>query len=135
MCLFSHVAAGALAGALSPNPHWAPLFGLGSHVLLDILPHYDFEKTLSEAIFAICAVTVLAVGGVLHTAVVLGIIFGVIPDIENLLWRLGKIRDDQKIFPGHVKILPHGRAAGIANLYLQVVASAVVLILLVRGYV
>lgn len=135
MCLFSHVAAGALAGALSPNPYWAPFFGLGSHVLLDILPHYDFERMLNEFIFTICAVAVLAIGGVLHTAVVLGIVFGTLPDLENLLWRMGKIKNDQKIFPGHERILPHGRTAGITNLYLQIVASAAVLILLIRGYV
>lgn len=133
MCIFSHVAVGALVGALSPAPFVAPLFAMGSHVLMDMVPHYDFEGVFLEVLFTSVAVVVLAVGGVLvNTGVVLGMLFAVAPDIENLLWRLGKISDDKKIFPGHTKgFARHGRVAGKSSLFFQFALSATVLFYLV----
>jgi len=132
--LFTHVAAGALAGAYAPNFFLAPVFGLGSHVVLDMIPHHDFEKMAVEIILAIVAIGVLAAGGAMSPAVIMGVLFGILPDLENLLWKLGRIRDEQKIFPGHVGILRHGAPAGVSSIYLQTVFTALVLLFLVwRG--
>ena len=119
MCLFTHVAAGALAGALAPNPFLAPVFALGSHVLLDVIPHYDLEKMRHELLLAAVAIAAVAIGGAFSLKVVLGMAFGLLPDFENLLWKLGKIRDDQKIFPGHRRLLPHGMTTGPWSLSVQ----------------
>ncbi len=125
MCLFTHVAAGAAAGALAPTPFMAPLFALGSHVLLDVIPHYDIDRMRYELMLACLAIAVIAAGGALDLRVGLGIAFGLLPDLENLFWKLGKIRDDQKIFPGHRRYLKHGAVLGVSNVYVQAVCSAV----------
>ena len=132
MCLFAHVAAGALAGAFSPNSFLAPVFGLGSHVFLDVLPHYDFENMKVEIFLAACAIGILMIAGVFSLPIILGIVFAILPDLENLFWKLGKLRDDQKVFPGHVGFIPHGRIAGIGNLILQFAGSAVIIFYLIR---
>jgi hypothetical protein len=133
MCLFTHIAAGALAGSVAPNPWVAPLFGLGSHFLLDILPHYDFESMKMEIFFALAAFAVLIAGGATSSMILLGAIFAIVPDFENLLWRIGKIRNEQKIFPGHNWLVAHGRLAGRMNLACQFILSAAALAYLVRG--
>jgi hypothetical protein len=132
VCLFTHVAAGALAGALAPSPVAAPLFALGSHVLLDILPHHDIERMRWELLLAAAAVAAIALGGALELKVGLGIAFGILPDLENLFWKLGAIRDDQKIFPGHRTLIPHGAYLGVSNLFVQAAFSAAVVLLLIR---
>jgi hypothetical protein len=123
VCLFTHVAAGAVAGALAPNPLLAPVYALGSHVLLDVIPHFDLEKMRHEIALAVVAIAALAIGGAFSLKVVLGIVFGLLPDFENLLWRLGKIRDDQKVFPGHRKLVPHGMTTGPWSLSVQALFS------------
>ena len=132
MCLFTHVAAGAVAGALAPNPLLAPVFALGSHVLLDVLPHYDIDKMLYEIILAAVAIAAVGIGGAFSLKVVLGMSFGLLPDFENLLWKLGKIRDDQKIFPGHRKLLPHGMTTGPWSLAVQALFTVCAVAFLVR---
>jgi hypothetical protein len=132
LCLFTHVAVGAVAGALSPTPYVAPFFALGSHVLLDIVPHYDIDKMRYEFMLALCAIAAVALGQALSLKVILGIAFGLAPDFENLLWKRGIIRDDQKIFPGHRKLIPHGMVVGAANLYLQAALSVVAIAFVIR---
>ena len=134
MCLFTHVAAGALAGAFAPNLYLAPVFGLGSHVALDMLPHHDFERMMLEIMLAAAAIVALFAGGAMSLAVLLGVLFGILPDLENLLWKLGRIRDDQKVFPGHVGLLKHGPPAGVSSIYVQVAFSLAALAFLIwRG--
>ena len=132
VCLFTHVAFGAIAGALSPTPYLAPLFGLASHVGLDVLPHRDIDAMRHELALAAAAVAAIAVGGALSVKVALGIAFALVPDIENLLWKLGKIRDDQKIFPGHHRFIPHGMVVGRSSLVAQFAVSAAAIALLIR---
>jgi len=132
VCLFTHVAAGAIAGALSPTMYAAPLLGLASHVVLDIIPHRDIDRMRYELILGVLAIAAIALGGALSMKVFLGIAFALVPDVENLLWKLGVIRDDQKVFPGHRKYLPHGMVVGRSNIGLQMAASVAVIAFLIR---
>jgi hypothetical protein len=132
VCLFTHVAVGAIAGALSPTPYAAPFLGLASHVVLDIIPHRDIERMRYELILAVLAIAAIALGGALSVKVSLGIAFALIPDVENLLWKVGAIRDDQKIFPGHRTFLPHGMVTGRSTIGLQVAVSVLVIAFLIR---
>ncbi len=131
MCIFTHFAAGAFVGSFAPYPVVAPLLGLGSHILLDVLPHYDFESMKLEIIFGFVALAVLLSGGVFSFVVIAGGLAGVLPDLENLLWKTGVIGENRKIFPGHRGFIQHGPRAGFVNLGLQVAASAAVLFFLV----
>ena len=115
-------------------PVLAPVFGLGSHIALDFLPHYDFESMWVEIAFGLFVVAALVIGGARGPAIWLGAVFAVLPDLENLLWKLGVISDDQKVFPGHVGTVPHGREAGRLNLLGQIAASTIIVIYLLRGY-
>ncbi len=119
-----------MAGALSPSPFLAPVFGLGSHVLLDVIPHYDFENLKIEFLFTGLILAALFVSGAYNTAILLGVGFAVLPDLENLLWKLGWIRDEQKIFPGHRIIVRHGRVTGRLNLLFQFMIAALCMIFL-----
>jgi hypothetical protein len=132
MCLFTHVAFGAIAGAISPTPYLAPFFGLASHIVLDIIPHHDIDAMRTELLLAAAAVAAVVIGGALSLKVALGMVFALIPDIENLLWKLGTIRCDQKIFPGHRRFISHGMALGRSNLILQFAASAIAIAMLIR---
>ncbi len=127
MCLFTHVAAGALAGAYAPNLYLAPVFGLGSHIALDMIPHHDFERMTVEIVLAVIAIGALFAAGAMAPTVIAGVLFGILPDLENLLWKKGRIRDDQKIFPGHVGVLKHGGPAGISSIYLQAAFAVLVI--------
>ena len=135
MCVFTHFAAGALAGALIPVPAAAPVIGLGSHIVLDVLPHRDFENYRLEIALWLAAAAVLLAGGGMNLPIALGGFAAVLPDLENLLWKLGRIRDGQKIFPGHRPgLLRHGREAGRSSLGLQFAFTVAVIAYLVgRG--
>lgn len=133
MSVFTHFAAGALAGALIPNPIAAPFIGLGSHLLLDMIPHRDFEDYRVEIVLWIVAMIILFAGGAHSAAIVLCGLFAVLPDLENLLWKTGKIDNDQKIFPGHRKgWLRHGRKTGNWSIVLQVAFTAIVIAWMIR---
>jgi hypothetical protein len=134
LCLFTHIAAGALVGGLSPHPYLAPVFGIGSHFVLDIIPHRDIESMRAEILLGVLTAVVLIAGGVVNAAVALGMIFAVLPDLENLLWKMGKLRDDQKMFPGHVRFVPHGREVGRGSIVLQAfLAASIIAYLVWRG--
>jgi hypothetical protein len=131
--VFTHFAAGALAGALIPNPVAAPFVGLGSHLLLDVIPHKDFEDYRIEIALWIISMIILFAGGAHSAAIVLCSLFAVLPDLENLLWKTGKIHDSQKIFPGHRKgLIRHGRETGAWSIVLQIVFTGVVIAWMVR---
>ncbi len=133
MSVFTHFAAGALAGALIPNPIAAPFVGLSSHLLLDMIPHRDFEDYRVEIVLWVVSMIILFAGGAYSMAIVLCGLFAVLPDFENLLWKTGKIRDDQKIFPGHRKgLIRHGRKTGTWSIVLQVAFTAVVIVWMIR---
>ena len=132
MCVFTHFAAGALAGAYAPHAALAPFLGLGSHVLLDVLPHYDFENMMLEILLGVISLVVLLAGGVYGFAVLAGGLMGVLPDLENLLWKKGLIGEDKKVFPGHTGRFPrHGPRAGRLNLAGQFLFSVAVLAFLI----
>jgi hypothetical protein len=131
--VFTHFAAGALAGSLIPNPIAAPFIGLGSHLLLDVIPHRDFEDYRLEIALWIVAMIVLFAGGAHSASIVLCGLFAVLPDLENLLWKTGKIRDEQKMFPGHRKgFIMHGRETGTWSIVLQIAFTAVVIAWVIR---
>lgn len=127
MCVFTHFAAGAVAGAFAPHAALVPVFALGSHMILDMIPHFDFENMLLETVLGLIALAFLLLGGVYSLSIILGGVIAVLPDLENLLVKTGKIGKNRRLFPSHSGILPHGRKAGFLNLSAQSVLSIVVL--------
>jgi len=121
--VLTHMAVGGAVGSLVEGRGLAFGLGLVSHVSLDVIPHYEFEKMwLEVAIVAAFFGTLLATGRA-GTGLFWGALGAVLPDLENLLWRLGFLPEDRKIFPGHSKrfwrLLPHGRALGVRHAWWQ----------------
>jgi hypothetical protein len=119
MCLFTHFAAGALAGGLTGQVGWAVLAGLASHVVLDTLPHYDFPDWRVEIAGGAAALVLLGLLPFASTAAVVGGLAGMLPDLENLLQKLGKLERRHFVFPSHTGFVPHGRECSPRNLVWQ----------------
>lgn len=124
MTVLTHMVVG---GAVGSFVDWRGVaFGLGvaSHVPLDVIPHYEFKNMWLEVVIVGSFFGVMLATGHAGTGFFWGALGAVIPDLENLLWRLGFISDDHKIFPGHSarfqRFLPHGRSLGVRNAWWQV---------------
>jgi hypothetical protein len=100
MCLFTHFAAGALAGGATGNIWAGMIAGAASHAVLDAIPHYDHPDWRLELGGGILSLIALIIMPFASWPAVLGGIFGMVPDLENLFQKLGKMRRDQFIsFP------------------------------------
>ncbi len=119
MCLFTHFAAGALAGGMTGNVWYGAAAGLASHAVLDAIPHYDHPDWRLELAAGVFSLILLLLMPFATWAAVVGGIFGMVPDIENLFQKLGKMRREQFIFPSHTGLIPHGRALGPRSLVWQ----------------
>ena len=131
MCSVTHVAVGALIGSFFGNSLASFLVGLVSHIPLDAVPHFDFENLWVDAALTVALLAaVLAVFG--FSPVFFGALGAVAPDLENLLWRLGILPEERKIFPTHSGLIKHGTAkpargwlTGIAMVVVSVAMVAV----------
>lgn len=119
MCLFTHFAAGALAGGLTGNVWFGAAAGVASHAVLDAIPHYDHPDWRLELAAGVFSLLLLLLMPFATWAAVVGGIFGMVPDLENLFQKLGKMRRDQFIFPSHTGLIPHGRTLGPRTLVWQ----------------
>jgi hypothetical protein len=123
MCSVTHVAAGALIGSLLDNRLTALAVGFASHIPLDMIPHIDFDDFRIDAVM-----TVGLLGGVLAVSGFSPIFFGalgaVAPDLENLLWKTGRIREKDKIFPTHSGLLRHGQTKAGSGVAAKIIMSA-----------
>jgi hypothetical protein len=132
----------AVGGALGSlvDGRAAPLaIGLGSHIVLDVIPHYEFEKMWIEVVVVTGVLGALLVLGHGNSAVFWGALGGVLPDIENLLWKQGVLPGRWKVFPGHNRRLrrfvPHGRPLPVRHAWWQVGMVAAGVFVAVRGLV
>jgi hypothetical protein len=138
MCLIAHLVAGfALGSALKVSLWILVPAALGLHVLLDLVPHWDYGFTLrrpwwaygdfalSAATFVVC----YSYLGFTERALLTGLVSAA-PDLDILLsvlpvrWRL-------KWFPSHWASFPHGRAGQALGILTQVGAVAVCMAILV----
>jgi hypothetical protein len=136
MCSVAHVAVGALIGSLVNNNLAALALGLGSHIPLDLIPHFDFKDFRFDALVSVVLLAgLLGVGGI--SPVLLGALGATLPDVENLLWKLGIISEKHKFFPTHSGLIEHGRARGggvKAEIGVSILSAAVVVLaVLIRG--
>lgn len=104
-----HILGGAAAGTLAGGPEGAFALGLASHVLLDSIPHYDYDVTTQIIlIVGACALVKQQYDNTGDIRIVYGAIGGLLPDIEHVFRKLG-IQND-KYFPSHNGTVPHGKA-------------------------
>ncbi|MBD3347798.1 MAG: hypothetical protein GF400_01225 [Candidatus Eisenbacteria bacterium] len=125
MTVLTHMVVGGAAGSFVEGR--AAAFGLGMilHVPLDVMPHYEFQRLGLEVALVASFFGAMVVTGNAGTGVFWGALGAVIPDAENLLWRVGIIPGEWKVFPGHNRRLwrwlPHGRPLGPEHAWWQVV--------------
>mgnify|MGYP000096075970 CR=1 FL=1 len=128
MTVLTHMAVGGALGSLVDGRAAPFALGLGSHIVLDVIPHYEFEKMWVEALIVTGALGALLALGRAESAVFWGALGGVLPDIENLLWKQGILPGRWKMFPGHNRRLrrfvPHGRPLPVRHAWWQVVMAA-----------
>jgi hypothetical protein len=98
----THALVGGLAGALTGQPGAAFVAGVASHVLLDVVPHHDDNRTLHLIADGCAALAVLILAVVMRNmSMAAGVIGGVIPDLENLPDIVFRRKGGRKIFPSH----------------------------------
>jgi hypothetical protein len=137
MCSVAHVAVGAVLGGFLGNSLLSFGTGFASHIPLDAIPHFDFKDFKVDA-----AVTLGLLGAVMVAAPFTPVFFGalgaVLPDFENLLWKLKIIGEKRKVFPTHSGLIRHGRATASGGLRTEILVSilcaiAVAVVVLIRG--
>lgn len=139
MTVITHMAVGAAVGSFTDSAPGAALLGLLSHVPLDVLPHYEFDKMWVEAALVSAVFVAMLASGMGRTGIFWGALAAAVPDVENLLWKTGVLPGDRKVFPGHARrwsrFLPHGRSLGPRHALTQlgiILASLVVVFLSLR---
>jgi hypothetical protein len=120
MCLFTHFAAGALAGGATGNVWAGAAAGLASHAVLDMIPHWDHPDWRVELAAGMASLLLLLLLPFSSAAAVVGGLMGMVPDLENLFQKLGWMGRGRFVFPTHTGLLPHGRALGPRSVVWQV---------------
>jgi hypothetical protein len=122
MCSVTHVAAGALIGSVLDSGLIAFVVGFASHIPLDAIRHVDFEDFRVDAVVSVgLLVAILLVSG--FSPIFLGALGAVAPDFENLLWKMGIIREKDKIFPTHSGLIRHGQAGVSGSARTEIIMS------------
>lgn len=129
MTVITHMAVGAAVGTVTDRGLVAAVLGLASHVPLDVLPHYEFEKMWVEVAVVAAFFAAMLAAGMGGTGVFWGAVGAVLPDAENLLWRTGLLPEEKKVFPGHslrmAGAFRHGRTLGPRHALTQLALIAV----------
>lgn len=137
MTVLAHMAVGGALGSFVDGRGVPFALGLGSHILLDVIPHYEFEKIWVEAAIVVGVLGTMIAIGLGGSGVFWGAVGGVLPDIENLLWKQGVLPGRWKMFPGHNRRLrrfvPHGRALPVRHAWWQAGITAASVLVAVRG--
>lgn len=140
MTAITHLAVGAALGSFTDSRGLGFALGLVGHIPLDLLPHYELERMWVDAAAVVAVLVAMLALGLGGTPVFWGAVGGVVPDVENLLWRTGILPGGGKVFPGHSprlsRVFPHGRTLGPRHALTQVAiicASAAVVMLVTRA--
>ncbi len=121
MNFVTHAATGAAIGRLVQRPAGGFAAGLVSHAVLDMLPHHDYQRTVTGVIdFGLGLLFLLACGFSRSSRTGYWAILGAtIPDLEVALSQFGVISEEDLKFPTHGGLLPHVRAPRIVGALLQ----------------
>src|SRR5262249_2448875 len=95
---------GGAIGRYARRPGPALLGGAISHLLADLAPHRDFSLPIELPVM-LSALGFLALRHGASSPAFLGAVGGVLPDVENGLWKLGVVSEEAKLFPTHSGLL------------------------------
>jgi len=138
MWVIVHLFVGLAFGAALEAPFWLIVLAvLASHVVLDLIPHWDYTQSGHPVLygwldFTGALATLIVCFLVWHTplaVLALGPISGA-PDFDVLFFVIGKERG-RKWFPSHWDSFPHGSCGRTAGMTLQFAIMAVSLLIVV----
>lgn len=134
MVITPHALAGALAATAPKGP--AAIFGAGTHLLLDRIPHHDYSISgragkARIAIDVVCAVALLRYSGATSSRQLMGAAAGIAPDLlviaklsgrklPALLQRFSDAHDNN-----HTKTVPSPRQGWLAQVVVVGIIVAV----------
>jgi hypothetical protein len=124
MTTITHTAVGGALGSLGLGPFASFAVGFGSHLPLDLVPHWDIKQTWVDTLLTVAALgAILLVQG--GSPVFWGAAGGALPDLEHLLPL------PRKYFPGHGA--HHGRALGVRHAWWQGVLAGIAGLFAIRA--
>jgi hypothetical protein len=137
-----HLVVGLALGAALEAPFWVlVLAAVGSHIVLDLIPHWDYTHSSHDMLygwldFAVCCALLVACPLVWHTG--FGVLaVGVIsasPDVDVLVHTL-RGEKGRYWFPSHWNAFPHGACGPLPGITVQaaVIAAATAVFMLAGG--
>lgn len=107
MWIATHAVVGSTLGARLKKPVWVIIIIVTlSHVLLDLLPHWDYpissqtlQNPIIDFIFAVIITSVIAYENQNKPACLLGALFAVLPDLGGIPLYYGQL--SRYYFPSH----------------------------------
>ncbi len=133
----THIVTGAALGYLIDRPVQAALVGVGSHIVLDTIPHYDPDSELGcviDSLLGVLTLTFIAGSTTIRRidgrhALLWGAIGGALPDTELLMNLVENVEPEQYVFPSHDGTLPHLETDLLASTITQATLVAVLIML------
>ena len=102
-----HAVVGASIGKLAGEPKGALAAGVASHLLMDLLPHKDFDAR-TEAFLLAPTMAIIAWKFGLTSSEFVGAFGAIAPDLENAASRIGLLAEENMRFPTHLGEDKHG---------------------------
>ena len=133
----THIVTGGALGYLIDRPVQATLVGVGSHIVLDTIPHYDPDSELGyviDALLGVLTLTFIAGSTTIRRidgrhALLWGAIGGALPDTELLMNLVENVEPEQYVFPSHDGTLPHLQTGLVASTVIQATWLTVLMML------
>ena len=135
MWVIVHMLTGVALGSAVGGPWWF-LFPLAlvAHVVIDLIPHWDYTRTPYRVFLGVLDVAVSAVAGLLCYLVIglpgLAIFAGILSAVPDLDVLSAILPYEQKVrwFPSHWLKFPHGKASPAPGIIVQCVMILISLI-------
>lgn len=102
-----HLATGFAAGSHARSVPGGFLAGFASHAVFDAIPHHDYQTVESFGVDLSAGALLLGLmswrrrrNGPIGPALA-GAVGAAVPDVENVLWFLGLIPKEARVYPSH----------------------------------
>lgn len=133
----THVITGGALGYLIDRPVPAALAGLSSHLVTDVLPHYDPKSEVgyvSDGLLGIATLLLIARSRRVRDidtrrAALWGAIGAALPDVELLRNLVEDVGNEQYVFPAHDGTLPHLQTDPVISTIFQAALTSILLAL------
>jgi hypothetical protein len=139
MWVIVHLLTGMAIGAVTPGGIWVGVIAaLLGHIVLDLVPHWDYTETPGRLLWGSIDVLVAAMVtfagyrylGFSPKVVICGIASAV-PDLD-VLNALLPYKRRTRWFPSHWSAFPHGKARPTAGIAIQAFVAAIAIALMIR---